>query len=139
MRNSFLLIGVLGLGFFAAALMGQSASPPASTQPSSATSRLAAAERVCRLLHDQATGAPGHLVVEHTYVWSMRWMDAQRDVDAARGDRFSALEAHLQRMRDFRARVTELNKQELTSKFDLASTEFYVIEAEELLARERAK
>jgi hypothetical protein len=126
--------------FLAGVLASRSAGQPAKTEPPSAASRLAAAERVCRMLHDQATGAPGHLVVEHTYVWSMRWMQAQRDVDAAAdGDRFAALEAHLKRMRDFRARVAELHKQDLTSKFDVASTEYYVAEAEELLTRAKAK
>ena len=141
MRKAFLTIGVLGLGFFAAALLGQGAPPKAAkTEPPSAAARLAAAERVCQMLHDEANGRPqGHQGVEHTYLWSIRRMEAQRDVDAARGDRFSALETHLQRMRDFQARIAELYKVGAASRFDLASTQYYVAEAEELLARERAK
>jgi hypothetical protein len=139
MRRRFLFIGVLGLAFFAAVLMGQSASHPAKMEPASAAARLAAAERVCKLLHEEAFGVPGHLVVEHRYVWSMRWMEAQRDFDAGRGDRLSALEAHLQRMRDLEAQAEKLYKENVVSKFDLASTQFYVAEGEELVARERAK
>ena len=109
-------------------------------EPPSAAARLVAAERVCQMLHDEADGTPkGHQGVEHTYLWSMRRMEAQRDVDSARGDRFAALEAHLQRMRDFEARTAELYKAHSVAKFELASTQFYVADAEELLARERAK
>lgn len=138
MRHAFLTIGILGLGFFAAALLGQDA--PAKTDAPNAAARLAAAERVCQMLHDEANGRPqGHQGVEHTYLWSIRRMEAQRDVDAARGDRFSALETHLQRMRDFRAGIAELQKSNGVSQLEVASTDFYVAEAAELLARERAK
>ena len=145
MRQRFLFTGALALGFFAAVLMGQSASQPAKTEPPKSASRLAAerlaaAERVCKMLHDQTNGAPTiHEGVEHTYLWSLRRMEAQRNVDAVRGDRLSALEAHAQRMRDFTARVAEMHKAGITTQFELASTQFYVAEAEELLARERAK
>ena len=141
MRTRFLAIGVVASGlFYAGVLMGQSASHPAKTAPPSAVARLAAAERVCLMLHDETTGAPkGHQGVEHTYLWSLRRMEAQRDVDAARGNRFSALEGHLQRMRDFEAQTAKDYKANVVTKFDLASTQFYAAEAEELLARERAK
>jgi hypothetical protein len=111
------------------------------TAAPSAAARLAAAERVCQMLHDQPDGAPvAHEGVEHSYLWSMRRMEAQRDVDAARGgDRFAALEAHLQRMRDVEKQTAELYKAKVVSKFDMAATQYYVVEAEELLARERAK
>ena len=140
MRKHFLVIGVVGSGLFlAGVLMGQNASQATKSEPPSAAARLAAAERVCRSLNDRDDGLAGHLVVEHRYVWSMRWMEAQRDVDAARGDGVSALEAHARRMRELADRVAKLNKDGVTSGFDLASTQYYVAEAEELLARERAK
>ena len=141
MRKRFLFIGVVGLAGFVGGLMGQSASQPAKPKPPSAAARLAAAERVCLLLHDRTNGAPLlHGGVEHTYVWSRRRMEAQRDVDEAQGgDRFSALQAHLQRMRDLEARVGGLYKNAGLTLFEYASTQFYVAEAEELLAREQAK
>lgn len=139
MRKRFFLIGLPGLTFLVGMLMGQSASPPPKPEPPSAAARLATAERVCQMLHDQISGAPRfHDGVEHTYLWSKRRMDAQRDVDAARGgDRFSALQDHLQRMRELEAQTSKLKG--VLSEFEIASTQFYVAEAEELLARERAK
>lgn len=140
MQRRFLFIVIFGLGFVSAVLLGQSASQPARAGPPSAAARLAAAERVCQMLHDEAKGKPyGHQGVEHTYVWSMRRMQAQRDVDAARGDHLSALEAHLQRMREFETATADLYKANVVSRIDLASTQYYVAEAEELLARAQAK
>lgn len=141
MRKRFLLVGTLGLALFVGVLMGQSDSSPDKSKPPSAAARLAAAERVCQILHDQTSGSPLlHEGVEHAYLWSKRRMEAQRDLDEARGgDRFSALQAHLQRMRDLDARVGELYKDKGLSRFEFASTQFYVAEAEELLARERSK
>lgn len=139
MRKRLLPIGIGFSGLFLASLlMGQNARQPGKATPPGAAARLAAAERVCQILHDEAGTPRGHQGVEHTYLWSMRRMEAQRDVDAARGDRFSALEAHLQRMRDFEARTAELYKTDVVSKFELASTQFYVAEAEEMLARARS-
>ncbi len=140
MRTRFLATGILATGLMVAILIGKSFGQPAKTEAPSAIARFAAAERVCEMLHDPATGAPaGHDGVEHAYLWSMRRMEAQRDVAAATGDHLSALESHLQRMREFEAGTAKLNKEGVASKFELASTQFYVAEAEELLARARAK
>lgn len=140
MRTRFLATGFLASGFLAAFLMGQSTAQPTKVEPPNAAARLAAAERVCQMLHDEVSGAPaGHQGIEHAYLWSMRRMEAQRDVDAASGDHTSAQEAHRQRMRDFETGTAKLYKDGVASKFELASTQFYVAEAEELLARARAK
>lgn len=142
MRTYYLSSAIVGLLLFAGGVVfGQNSSHGSKPAAPSAAARLAAAERVCQILHDRADGTPtGHQGVEHTYLWSMRRMEAQRDVEAARGgDRFAALEAHLQRMRDFEKRTAELYKADVVSKFDMAATQYYVAEAEELLARERAK
>lgn len=140
MRTRLLATVFVASGFLAAFLMGHSAAQPPKVDPPNAAARLAAAERVCQMLHDEASGAPaGHQGVEHAYLWSMRRMEAQRDVDATNGDRFAALESHLQRMRDFESATAKLNKEGVASKFELSSTQFYVAEAEEFLARARAK
>ena len=140
MRMHFLTIGVLGSGLFVGGILfGQDRSQPTKRNLPSAAARLAAAERVCQILHEPDGTPNGHQGVEHAYLWSMRRMEAQRDVDAARGDRFSALEAHLQRMRALDTRFAQLHRSGDVSIFEAASTHFYVVEAEELLARERAK
>jgi hypothetical protein len=128
-------------GLVAGQGMQEHAHPAASTpQPAdTARARLAAAERVCDILHDQETGASTpHQGAEHTYLWSLRRMEAQRRVDAARGqggDRTSALEAHLQRMRSMAQRLAEADKKGVLSRFDAASVDYYVAEAEDMLAQ----
>ena len=148
MRKHFMLVGFLGVAFFSGLLAGQPttrpgqpATRPGHPEPPSAAARLAAAERVCKLLHDPVTGEPtrAYKSVEYTYLWSLRRMEAQRDVDAARGDRFSALEAHAQRMHEFADSVAKQFKAGGVTEFELGSTQYYVAEADEMLARERAK
>jgi len=106
-----------------------------------AKSRLATAERTCKLLHDSETGDPrGHQGVEHTYVWSKRRMEAEIGVERTKpggGDGgVAAIERHLEWMRAWNERVV---KSGAFSIFDGASTEFYIAEAEDLLARAKAK
>jgi hypothetical protein len=105
----------------------------------SAQARMEAAAGVCQLLHDEADGAPRtHEGVEHTYVWSKRWMEAQRDVEMSKDGGVAATEAHLQRMRQFDKRIQGLHEAEVIPRFYALSTQYYVVEAEELLARAKA-
>ncbi len=92
----------LALGSLATVLMAQVASRHEATGPPGAAARAAAAKRVYELIAPEPdSGAVAHQGVEHTYLWSKRWMEAQRDTDAERGDPPSAVEAHARRMRDF--------------------------------------
>jgi hypothetical protein len=143
-RNKRLAVGgtaAAALAFFAVALFAQSSTRPAKTDVTAeAKARLATAERVCLMLHEEVGGAPkAHGGVEHTYLWSKRRMEAQLAVDAARGDDVSAVQRHADWMRQLATRIDELHKAGVTSQFEVASTEFYVAEADELLARARAK
>ncbi|MBI2756741.1 MAG: hypothetical protein K2Q09_05355 [Phycisphaerales bacterium] len=114
---------------------------PAAQPADTARARLAAAEFVCNILHDQETGASmPHQGVEHTYLWSLRRMEAQRRVDAARGgagSRTAAIDAHLQRMRAMAQGLAEAGKSGVLSRFDTASVDYYVAEAEDMLAQAR--
>lgn len=116
----------------------------ASSVEETAKARLAAAERTCKILHDLESGAPcGHQGVEHTYLWSTRRMEAEIAVERTKpsgGDGgLAAMQRHMEWMRDWAKTVADANAKGAFSTFDLASTEFYVAEAEDLLARARAK
>lgn len=116
----------------------------ASAQLAAALARLAAAERVCKILHDRETGAPrAHESVEHTYRWSKRRMAAQIEVEHIKpggGDGgIAAIERHVQWMREWSKEVTEANAKGAFSTFDVASSEYYVAEAEDILARAKTK
>lgn len=106
-----------------------------------AKARLAAAERTCKILHDMQTGDPrGHQGVEHTYLWSKRRMEAQIDVERTKpggGDGgIAAIGRHVEWMRAWHEQIV---KSGAFSGFDVASTEFYVAEAEDMLARAKTK
>lgn len=105
-----------------------------------AQARLEAAAKVCQLLHDENDGAPRtHEGVEHTYIWSKRWMEAQRDVEMSKDGGVAAAEAHLQRMREFDQRIQKLHEQGAVPLFYAASTRYFVVEGEELLARAKSR
>ena len=115
--------------------------PGGSTVEETAKARLAAAERTCKILHDMHTGEPrGHQGVEHTYLWSKRRMEAQIDVERTKpagGDGgIAAIERHLQWMRAWHEQIVASGA---FSGFEVASTEFYVAEAQDLLARATTK
>lgn len=122
----------------------RAAHKPADTTSSvgeTAKARFAAAERVCKILHDLNSGEPrGHQGVEHTYLWSKRRMEAQIDMERTRpggGDGgTAAIERHVEWMRSWHEQVVKAGT---FSGFEVASTEFYVAEAEDLLARAKTK
>lgn len=119
---------------------GQPSAPAAAAAPPSAVARLAAAEKACKMLHDQSDGTPsGRRGVEHSYLWSLRRFEAQRDVEFAKDHGEAAARRHLEHVRALAAKVTDANAEGVFSKFDIASTEYYVAEAEELLARAKVR
>jgi multidrug efflux pump subunit AcrA (membrane-fusion protein) len=71
--------------------------------------------------------------------WSLRWLNAQREMSGKKEDQIAALEAHLNRMKELQKRVTEMNKNGLASSLEVSAVEFHRREAELWLAREKAK
>jgi hypothetical protein len=119
---------------------GQPTAPAPGAEPPSAAARLAAAEKACMFLHDLADGSPiAHQTVEHSYLWSLRRFEAQRDVELAKDHGVAAARRHLDHVRALAAKVAGANAKGAFSTFDVAATEYYVAEAEELLAKARAK
>ena len=122
-------------------LPGHEALASGSPVEETAKARLATAERACKILHDMQTGDPrGHQGVEHTYLWSKRRMEAGIDVERTKpggGDGgIAAIERHVEWMRAWHEQVVKSGS---FSGFDVASTEFYVAEAEDLLARAKTR
>lgn len=147
-----LILAVAGAAFAMVGLVSEQTTQPhdehraPAGSPSveeTAKARLAAAERTCKILHDLESGEPrGHQGVEHTYLWSKRRMEAQIDVERIKpsgGGGIAAIERHVQWMREWSKEVTEANAKGAYSTFDVATTEYYVAEAEDLLARAEAK
>lgn len=114
---------------------------PAPSPADTGRARLAAAEKVCEMLHDMETKSPrAHQGVEHTYLWSVRRMEAQRALEMAKDRGLAAMEGHAKRMREYAAWVARVHDTEQAfSVLEVSCTQFYAAEAEDLLARAKAK
>lgn len=76
---------------------------------------------------------------EQLYVWSRRWMDAERAASKKHTERVAAVEAHLARMKDLeRLTTAHFNTGQVTSAQRTAA-EFYRLEAELLLSKSGAE
>ena len=82
-------------------------------------------------------GSPG-AKLEDVYTWSVRWLNAQRDLSGKPEDHLSALTAHLQRMQEQAKGARDLYRVGLGSPLDSVAADYYVTEAELWLARTRA-
>lgn len=92
----------------------------------------------------QQTRRAGDLILvlaksEDVAAWSLRWLDAQREISGKQEDQIAALEAHLKRLKELQQRVAEMNKAGLVPSLDVSAVEFHCTEAELWLAREKAK
>ncbi|HZV07109.1 MAG TPA: hypothetical protein VE999_18655 [Gemmataceae bacterium] len=75
---------------------------------------------------------------EDVYTWSVRLLQAQRDLSSKYEEQIAALEAHLKRMTDLQKRVKMVNKDLLQPKAE-SETEWYRLEAQLWLAQAKAK
>lgn len=136
------------LALVAAGLVAAVGDPPTGAPPSggdeirsspdpvldAARAKLEAAERVCRFYHDRETGAPLGGEAEGNYLWSKRRMMAEIELfrlDPKHGTKAKAIRRHLDWMRSWKKRLVESGA---SSSFHVATTDFYIAEAESMLA-----
>jgi hypothetical protein len=74
---------------------------------------------------------------EDVYLWSVRWLNAQRDLASRKEEEMAALEDHLRRMQNLQRRVAALAR-ELMSPTEVQAAEYYRLEAELWLAQAKA-
>lgn len=72
----------------------------------------------------------GQVNADRLYLWSRRWMEAQRDVSPKKADQVAALEAHRDRMKDLRKTTEQRYKAGQGSHAEVLSVDFYIAEAE---------
>jgi hypothetical protein len=77
---------------------------------------------------------------EQTYLWSRRWLEAERALAKTKAEHLAALQDHLERMKKLEtlALLGEI-KDSAPDPLVLAPTKFYRTEAEMWLAHEKAK
>ncbi len=72
-----------------------------------------------------------------TYTWSIRWLNAEREMSDKKEERVTALAEHLQRMKELQKKVDALGR--ILTQSDVTAAAWYVAEAELWLAKEKAK
>lgn len=100
-----------------------------------ARAKLELAERVCQMFHDRESGAPrGSTGTEANYLWSKRRMMAEIElirIDPEIGTEAAAIRRHLDWMKQWNETVEDSGA---FSQYEIATTEYYVAEAEAMLA-----
>jgi hypothetical protein len=71
------------------------------------------------------------------YVWSRLVLDARREMGETPADRRAALEGHLARMKQMEELVRKIRRLGFGRSSDVGATEYYRLEAEHWLAREK--
>jgi hypothetical protein len=108
--------------------------------PGNAAARAAAARKVYEgTLARYRRDSTFRMDPETLHLWSRRWMDADHELAQTRAARLAAVEGHLARMRDWEKQVTAAKEQGFVTPVDLAAAEFFRLEAETALAREKAR
>jgi hypothetical protein len=76
---------------------------------------------------------------EQLYRWSVRWMEARRDLSPDKADQVAALEAHHARMQKLEMLAKGLAKVGHGKTSDATAAEYYRLEADLWLARVKGK
>jgi len=144
MRGATVITRTINLALVLLVVMGPLSSVRADEKSSAenAKARMEAAKKFYKgYLARQTTGvaAATPFDPELLYRWSVRWMEAQSDLNDKKEDRVRAAEEHLVRMKDLEGTVTELVKNGLIRGYEPAAAEFYRLEAEKWLAERKAK
>ncbi len=70
--------------------------------------------------------------------WSVRWMQAERDLSKTKAEEITALEEHLKRMNHHKELLDQAVKDEAAAPYVAIQAEFFRLEAEDWLAVARA-
>jgi hypothetical protein len=124
------------------ALAGGAPAPDPARDPrllENARARAAAAQKVYEVtLRRLKTGAPGPGdPLDRLYWFSRRWMEAQRELAGKPEDRIAAVRDHLQRIQALEKIVQAMFKAGRVLADDAAAVEFYRLEAEGWLRKQR--
>jgi hypothetical protein len=86
---------------------------------------------------EQPEGMPAEVGYFHD--WSVRWMQAERDLSQTKAEQIAALEGHLKRMQFWKELLDARVKDGQASKYAASAGEFFRLEAEDWLAAARAE
>jgi hypothetical protein len=73
------------------------------------------------------------------YLWSVRWLEAEKQLSDQPADQVAAVKAHYDRMRELDRLIRKLQAAGQTTIDEVSAAEFYRIEAEVWLLQARAR
>lgn len=78
---------------------------------------------------------PGAVPFDRGYLheWSVRWMQAECDLNPAKDKQITALEGHLKRMEIWKDQQTKARQNGQNAAYELQAAEFFYLEAEDWL------
>jgi hypothetical protein len=132
------LLSTLLIGFLVGNVTAAGAAPVPTGVPAKLyQARLDAAKQVFKLtLKDLRNGRAD---ADTAYLWSRRWLEAERPLCKTQAERVAACTAHLKRVEELHKIVVALFKAGQTSASGAAAFEFYVAEARVWEAEAKAK
>jgi hypothetical protein len=107
--------------------------------PALLKARLDAASETYRLASASWEQRVKGVSADNVYLWSVRWLEAQRAVSVQKADRVAACEAHLARMKKLAEMVDKVVQAGGLQGFQAFGTKFFRAEAEVWLAEAKAE
>lgn len=127
----------VGLLLVVAGLRGSTAEEQKDADPHSKSTRerLRLAKDVYEgsLEHHRKDAGAGPNDIEHYYRWSVRWMQAERDLGQTRNARLAAFEEHLKRMQFWKERRALEREEGYVTAAEASAAEFFLVEAQDWL------
>lgn len=80
--------------------------------------------------------APGGF--DYYHEWSIRWMQAERDLSRTKAEEITAVEGHLKRMQLKKEMFDKMVREHMAPPYAASAAEFFCLEAEDWLTAARA-
>jgi hypothetical protein len=141
-RNYLRIALAVCLGLVAAGLHSSTAQEkdPPGLRVASAQARRDAARKVYEGTWERHVRDPETVPFDIGYFhdWSVRWLQAERDLGQTKAEQVAALEAHLKRMQFWKDLLDRGVKEGQTAAYEPRAAEFFCLEAEDWLAEAKA-
>lgn len=138
-RKAHLLAGIIGVLSFVAGPRAIAGAEP-KTVSDLGKSREEAARKAYQSIWKQTSEGSADIGVEEIYLWSCRWLDAERASRTKPEDQLVAFAAHVERMKKLDELVKARNRSgTLKHAWDVAAAEYYRLDAEFRAAEAKQK
>ena len=142
-RKMLAVAVIVGLAIIAARWHGFAAEEKVdpAARAANAKARRDAAKKVYEASWQRHLHAPDDLPMDLTYFhgWSVRWLQAERDLGPSKAEQIAALEGHLKRMQFFKDLLDKAVQDRQAPLYEADVGNFFVLEAEDWLAAVKAE